>query len=340
MESLQNEYGFTNEQMNGIKAAITNTLQPMIQTLIEAITPTIIENYQRKLKTEGEEIRQMNEKRKEALKYSQNNVNDWNKQLSVRNDKFWQYMRCVTDLELYTECLQDEADGLYVPRKFRRDKTFIKSDDEKRINEKMNHQRLRSEMEILKIRRDDYHSELKYLDDDNTRFFTQDIADKEKLENVIEIWEKCTKNDEEAVNSKFEKKKEEMRKHFEKDKRELKEVKKNSPTERTQENGITETDVPPPAWRNHDISNARDGNSSRQVQDINNWRGNELNHNNPDNSSNNNNNNNRDNWRRQDTGQQNGRQKNGWGNRNHSRHRPRYNLRSSTFLQSLSNNTS
>ena len=67
MESLQNEYGFTNEQMNGIKLTITNILEPLLKSLVESITPSIIENYKKTLRNEETEIREIKEKRNKAF---------------------------------------------------------------------------------------------------------------------------------------------------------------------------------------------------------------------------------------------------------------------------------
>ena len=49
---------------------------------------------------------------------------------------------------------------MYIPRKFRRDKTHYRDAEEKREIERMNHERMKSEMQILNIRKESYLKEI------------------------------------------------------------------------------------------------------------------------------------------------------------------------------------
>ena len=117
---------------------------------------------------------------------------------------------------MYTEC--SEEDAIYIPRKFRKDNTHYKSEDEKRIYDKLNYDRMKSEMEVLKIRRDNFSNELKEEDTDNKKYFENNIPDKDVLKGVLEIWNKSIKRDEEQVQEKWVHKIESVKKDFQRDK--------------------------------------------------------------------------------------------------------------------------
>ena len=146
----------------------------------------------------------------------QNHVKEWEEHLGHRSNKYWQYMRCVNNLDLYTECLDEEP--MYIPRVFRKDKTHYRTEEEKHVNEKMNFQRIKAEMEILRIRKDNYYQELELKDQEDELYFEREIEDKEIRDNIHEIWNASTKKDEEAIEEKWVMKIEGVRKSFKKDK--------------------------------------------------------------------------------------------------------------------------
>ena len=111
----------------------------------------------------------------------------------------------------------------HIYTKFRKDNTHYKSEDEKRIYDKLNYDRMKSEMEVLKIRRDNFSNELKQEDTDNKKYFENNMPDKDVLEGVLEIWNKSIKRDEEQVQEKWVHKIESMKKDFQRTKNFVKE---------------------------------------------------------------------------------------------------------------------
>ena len=190
-----------------------------IPCIMKDITPTLVASTNAKLKSDSEAIAEMSRNRKSALKYIQDHMTEWETCLKNRHDTYWQYMRCVNTIDLYTECLEEEP-NMYIPRKFRKDKTHCRDAAEKREVERMNHERLKSAMQVLQIRKTSYHNELQFQDKEDEEYLRRQITDTEVLDNVLEIWKTSTKKDEESIQEEWVKKNEGMRQNFEKDKRE------------------------------------------------------------------------------------------------------------------------
>ena len=65
----------------------------------------------------------------------------------------YKFKRCERLLDLCKEWLQE--DPMYIPRKFRNDKTYVTSQEELNISRKSYLNNLKSECEILKLRKND-----------------------------------------------------------------------------------------------------------------------------------------------------------------------------------------
>ena len=128
-------------------------------------------------------------------------------------------MHCVSELDLYTECLEEEE--MYIPKKFRRDRTHYRDANEKREIERMNYERMKSQMQILNIRKESYMREIEQIKKEDEEYFRNEIEDVDVLENVLEIWHKSMKKDEENSDDQCRKNREAMRRNYEKDKEEL-----------------------------------------------------------------------------------------------------------------------
>ena len=84
--------------------------------------------------------------------------------LDKRERIYYKLTRCERLLDLYGECLQQEPLYIPKPRKFRNDKYHVMSTSEYACIQKFELQRLQSECEILKIRRDNFSDNLSNLD--------------------------------------------------------------------------------------------------------------------------------------------------------------------------------
>ena len=127
----------------------------------EYITPLIL-NQSKEIITENQNRKDIrinspiNEAsyKQEALSIFTSEKSVWNDHLDKREECFYKHSRCHSLLNLYTEGLEEEP--LYIPRKFRNDNMFTKSKEEEHVVEKLNLQRLQAEMEVLRIRKDNY----------------------------------------------------------------------------------------------------------------------------------------------------------------------------------------
>ena len=119
MEALAAKYGFSDECINDVKKLMADCILEIVPCVIKEIKPTIVDSVNAKLKSDTEQLVEISRKRKTALKYIQDHISEWEACLKRRNNSYWQYMRCVSTLDLYTECLEEEP-GMYIPRKFRR----------------------------------------------------------------------------------------------------------------------------------------------------------------------------------------------------------------------------
>ena len=152
------KYGFSEEQMESIRKVVLDSIQEILPAILKDIMPTVTETLALKARTDSQEVEEMSRKRKIALKYVQDHIEEWEWILKKRNSKYWQYLRCVSELDLLTECLEQEP--MYIPRKFRRDKAHYRDVDEKREIERMNHETMKSHMQILTIRKESYLREI------------------------------------------------------------------------------------------------------------------------------------------------------------------------------------
>ena len=219
MERLIEKYGFNDQQMEDIRKIVMDSIQEILPAILKDIMPTVAENLALKAKTDNEQIEEMSRKRKIALKYVQDHIQEWEWVLKKRNSKYWQYLRCVSELDLLTECLEEEP--MYIPRKFRRDRTHYRDSDEKREIERMNYETMKSHMQILTIRKDAYKREIDQTKKEDDEYFRKEIEDDEVLANVVEIWYESLKKDEESSNEKCTRNREAMRDRYEKDKEDI-----------------------------------------------------------------------------------------------------------------------
>ena len=129
MEALREKYGFNNDQMEDIKQVLIQSIQDIIPGIVNDIAPTITENLKHKLMSDADELEKMSKKRILALNYVQNQIKEWQEHLGRRSNKYWQYMRCVNNHDLYTECLEEEP--RFIPRVFRKDKKHSRTTEGK-----------------------------------------------------------------------------------------------------------------------------------------------------------------------------------------------------------------
>lgn len=144
----------------------------------------------------------------------------WNTLLNKRKEKYWQYHRCVSLLDLYTECMEEE--DIYIPRKFREDKMHTRNELEKQVIHKRSLQNFQTECELLTIRKDSYFKDITSIDEEAYKLFKGSTAIEPILQSITSKYQEFFQKDIDEIETKWVKKIDGMRKAFIKDKKILK----------------------------------------------------------------------------------------------------------------------
>ena len=124
------------EQLNLISLSIVENISKCIPEIIERVTPLIME----KIDTHLKQVWPNNERnaelsftsiKQEAERFIYSSNKLWSDFLQERKDFVYKFTRFERLLDLYGECLQEEP--MYIPRKFRNDKTHVTSQEELNI---------------------------------------------------------------------------------------------------------------------------------------------------------------------------------------------------------------
>ena len=80
-----------------------------------------------------------------------------------------------------------------------RDDKFYMSRQEKEYLDQLTVMKLRTELEIMILRRDEYRSRIRSGDNQVNQFFRDEISNTEVLDEVVNLWKAAVKKDEENV---------------------------------------------------------------------------------------------------------------------------------------------
>ena len=124
------------EQLNLINLSIVENISKCIPETIERVTPLITEKIDTQLKQLWPNNKRNTELsftsiKQEAEHFIYSNNKLWSDLLQERKDFVYKFTRFERLLDLYGECLQEEP--MYIPRKFRNDKTHVTSQEELNI---------------------------------------------------------------------------------------------------------------------------------------------------------------------------------------------------------------
>ena len=124
------------EQLNLINLSIVENISKCIPETIERVTPLITEKIDTQLKQLWPNNKRNTELsftsiKQEAEHFIYSNNKLWSDLLQERKDFVYKFTRFERLLDLYGECLQEEP--MYIPRKFRNDKTHVTSQVELNI---------------------------------------------------------------------------------------------------------------------------------------------------------------------------------------------------------------
>ena len=137
----------------------------------------------------------------DAKEYMNKNPSKFNEVFKKRNKLYQGYARCKNLTNLYNECLQ--SNPVYIPRKFRDDKFFVRDEEELEIVQVRFMGKFQSEFNLLRKRQRDFATAVNAEDDiiynllDHCR-----VTDSVKTE-IANIWEQDVKADEEKIDQEW-----------------------------------------------------------------------------------------------------------------------------------------
>ena len=129
---------------------------------------------------------------------------EWNRNPNKRKDLYFKLYRCESLLDLYGTYLQEEP--LYIPKKIRNDKVYVRSARERKVIEKSNLQRFQDECELLKIRREDCTNYLFEKDNFITDFTEKTVPHEEGKNELLALFREEITRDINDVNKTWTKK--------------------------------------------------------------------------------------------------------------------------------------
>ena len=195
-----------------------NDLQNIIMEQIKQILPSLVDNIILVIIKKAKEIttdKTFSETDKSSI--IKENREKWNKTLDKREDLFYKYHHTTRLLDLYTECL--EQDELYIPRKFRQDNTHISNPAESPVIRKLEFQRFQAECEILRIRRDNFNSDIQQLDQNIKEEINNTTTNTDLQTVLINSYESFCKKDIQQITNKWNKKIQSLKKAFQEDRK-------------------------------------------------------------------------------------------------------------------------
>ena len=200
-------------------------IKETIVTQLNAILPDIIESIKSNIISKSKEVIEIHFKDNIDISYNKNiNVEDiinknrqsFNKLLDKREDLFYKNHRYNRLLDLYTECMESEE--LYIPRKFRNDDTHYMNQNESTVYRKLELQRFQAECEIYRIRRDNFKSDLKKLDEQISQTIKETTINIEQQTIIREQFDKYINQDVERISKRWDTKIDSLQLAFKKDK--------------------------------------------------------------------------------------------------------------------------
>ena len=154
---LENVFKVLPEILNDIFTVIMDKVSDIIKTNIKEYVPKSCLNNSRDNNV------------KELEEFMTSNNATQSNFIKKRKDEFYKYTRCDSLLNLHNDCLAEES--IYIPRKFRQDPIHTINDWEKLLYEKLNLEKLKTEMEILTRRREHFRVKLDSIDNDFNKWF-------------------------------------------------------------------------------------------------------------------------------------------------------------------------
>ena len=154
--------------------------------------------------------------KQDAMQFMERHSKIFNEHEEKRDDAFRKATRQYEIRKLYQEGL--DKSPTYVPRKFRKDKYFVRTAAELDVLKRREKNDLLAEMEILQLREDDNRKIIELQDDLVAIFVNEQVQNPYLKEEILRTWNSNNKKEMEAVTETWKKKISGLRIQFEKDK--------------------------------------------------------------------------------------------------------------------------
>ena len=245
MESI-GKFVFTQQQEEELQSIVLEQVKLLIPTLFELLTPIIL-NYTQSVCTEYLTTQpKTSTDYREIEEIVKQNRKDFNAAIDKREKLFHQSHRASRLLDLYKEGLEEEVP--FVPRKFRNDKIHMRDRNETPVIQKLNLQRCLAECEILRIRTDNFNSEIEHIDKEVIATINNLTDNNQVATEIIKRYNNFISLDENDIIRKWDKKIESLKKAFKRD-RDENTTKRSDPRNLDNLNG---TIIVPETQQHHD----------------------------------------------------------------------------------------
>lgn len=78
---------------------------------------------------------------------------------------------------------------MYIPRKFGQDSIYMMNNQEKQLYQKLNLEKLKIEIEILKTRKEQFRVKLDSIDNDFNKWIEEKELNEESKNNILSEWQ-------------------------------------------------------------------------------------------------------------------------------------------------------
>ena len=219
LESLSSEIVDSLKELikEKLSTMLPNILQELAPTITELAKEAIVEHISKSDMLEEKLFESFSSAREEVDSFMDSFAKEIEEKLSKRKSAYYKYARHENFVNLYEECLT--SDPIYVPKKFRYDKYHVMSVNELSYIKDMEIQRLRSEIQILGSRRDEFAKRCMDFDHEFLEMIHNSNVSNKASKQLQDRWHKLVKKDADRVNTDWESKTKSMKDIFEKDKK-------------------------------------------------------------------------------------------------------------------------
>ena len=180
-EQTSNIY-LSKEDIEKIKASVITNVMNVLLDIIEEIIPLIVEKSQiltnTKLEKVIENYRQITQKSNntsdDVNDFLFRNKNKWRQQLRKHKYCYYKFVRCDQLILLYNVYLEGEL--IYILPKFRNDDICTMNQNKNNIYFKLDLMKLKTEMDVLRTRREHFRNKLGGIEKEMTDFINNKVT--------------------------------------------------------------------------------------------------------------------------------------------------------------------